>query len=71
MIRQKFSLEKVIPVKYLLYPILGMVVFYTNSQFDLNYFIKGYLSFMELQIAVIGIYFLNSQVRKNKKSTRQ
>lgn len=71
MARQNFSLEKIVSVKYLLYPILGTVIFYTNSQLDFNYFIKGYLSFMELQIAVIAIYFITSKIRKNRRSMRQ
>ena len=58
-------------MKYLLYPLLGMLVFYTNSQLSFNYFIKGYLSFIELQIAVMVIYFLTKKTRSiEQRKTR-
>ena len=68
--RQNLPLEKVSSIKYFLYPILGMSLFYINSRLELNYFIKGYLSFIELQIAVIAIYLITS-IRKNNKSIKK
>ena len=65
--RSRFEL-----LKYLLYPLLGMLVFYANSQLSFNYFIKGYLSFIELQIAVIAIYFLSKKTRSiDRQKTRE
>lgn len=52
--------------KYSLYPILGLLVFYGNSQLNINYFVKGYLSLLELQIGILIIYFLFSKLKKTK-----
>lgn len=62
--RQNLHAEKAKTLKYLLYPLLGMLVFYTNSQLNFNYFIKSYLSLIELQIGVVVIYFLTSKIKK-------
>lgn len=62
--RQKLHAEKAKTLKYLLYPLLGMLVFYTNSQLNFNYFIKSYLSLIELQVGVVIIYFLISKIKK-------
>lgn len=55
-------------LKYLSYPILGVLVFCTNSQLNVNYFIKGYLSFIELQMAIVAFYFIVSKLNKNKST---
>lgn len=70
MARRNLPLEKISSIKYLLYPILGMSIFYTNSRLEFNYFIKGYLSFIELQIAVIAIYFITSKLKKHNRSIK-
>lgn len=51
---------------YCSYPILGLLVFYGNSQLDLNYFAKGYFSLLELQIGTVLIFLIASKVRKAK-----
>ena len=62
---QKFdNRSRIESLKYLLYPLLGVLVFYTNSQLSFNYFLKGYLSFLELQIGVVAIYFITSKIKK-------
>lgn len=69
--RQNSPAKRAKMVKYLLYPILGMLVFYTNSQLNSNYFVKGYLSFIELQLVIVVIHFLVSKINNNKyRNTR-
>ena len=69
---QKFdNRSRIESLKYLLYPLLGMLVFYTNSQLSFNYFIKGYLSFIELQIGVIAIYLLSKKSRSIEQQKTQ
>jgi hypothetical protein len=53
-------------LQFLFYPILGLLVFYGNSQLDINYFFKGYLSLLELQIGVVLIFIVTSKIRKSK-----
>lgn len=57
--------------KYSLYPILGLLVFYGNSQLNLNYFVKGYLSLLELQVGILIIYFLSSKLRKGRAKNKK
>ena len=45
--------------------VLGLLVFYGNSQLNFNYFVRGYLSLLELQIGVVIIFLIASKVRKN------
>ena len=51
-------------IKYLPYPLLGLLIFYVNSQLDFNYFVKGYLSLLELQVAIVLVYYITSKLRK-------
>ena len=46
--------------------ILGLLIFYSSSQLDFNYFVRGYLSLLELQIGVVVIFFIASKLRKNR-----
>lgn len=52
-------------LKYLLYPLLGLIVFYGNSQLEFNYFIKGYLSLLELQLGALIIYWMFFKRKSN------
>lgn len=52
--------------RYIPYLIFGLFVFIFNSQLNLNYFIKGYISVLELQAGIILIYFLTSRLKKTK-----
>lgn len=52
--------------KYGTYPFFGLLAFYANSQLDLNYFVKGYLYLLELQIVIVLFVFLKSKLNKEK-----
>jgi hypothetical protein len=51
---------------YLPYLILGGVVFWGNSNLELPYFLRGYLTLLEAQLGLALLYFL---VFKRHKST--
>ncbi len=43
------------------YIAIGCLIFYLNSNLDLNYIVKGYLVLMESQLCIILIYFLSAK----------
>lgn len=43
------------------YLAIGSLIFYVNSNLDLNYIVKGYLVLMECQLGIIVIYFLTAK----------
>lgn len=45
---------------------LGGVVFALNSAIEGNYLLKGYLTLLELQAAIVVIYFLTTKIGKSK-----
>ena len=51
-------------LRYFPYLILGSLILYTNSQLNLNYFLRGYLSLLELQIGIVVIFFIASKSKK-------
>lgn len=57
--RLKFKLHQLRLVPYLA---IGSLIFYLNSNLDLNYIVKGYLVLMESQLCIIVIYFLTARV---------
>jgi hypothetical protein len=46
---------------------LGALVFALNSGIETNYFLKGYLTLLELQTAIVVLYFLTKMVRSKKR----
>ncbi len=57
--RLKLKLNQLHLVPYLA---IGSLIFYLNSNLDLNYIVKGYLVLMESQLCIIVIYFLTAKV---------
>lgn len=53
--RLKLKLHQLRLIPYLA---IGSLIFYFNSNLDLNYIVKGYLVLMESQLGIILIYFL-------------
>lgn len=53
----KLKLHQLRLVPYLA---IGSLIFYLNSNLDLNYVVKGYLVLMESQLCIIIIYFLTT-----------
>ena len=57
--RLKLKLHQLRLVPYLA---IGSLIFYFNSNLDLNYIVKGYLVLMECQLCIIVIYFLTAKI---------
>lgn len=59
----------VFPKKWQLLPYLlvGLILFVANSSLNLNYFAKGYLTILEMQTAIVVLYFLIAKLKKNNK----
>ncbi|RCJ38935.1 hypothetical protein A6769_07805 [Nostoc punctiforme NIES-2108] len=53
----KFHQLRLVP-----YLTIGSLIFYFNSNLDLNYIVKGYLVLMECQLGIIFIYFLTAKI---------
>jgi hypothetical protein len=53
----KFHQLRLVP-----YLAIGSLIFYLNSNLDLNYIVKGYLVLMECQLCIIVIYFLTAKL---------
>lgn len=56
--RLKLKLHQLRLVPYLA---IGSLIFYFNSNLDLNYIVKGYLVLMESQLCIIIIYLLTAK----------
>ncbi|VEP16191.1 conserved hypothetical protein [Hyella patelloides LEGE 07179] len=54
-------------LKYLPYVLLSFIVFGANSGLELNYFVKGYISLIELQVGILLIYFITSKFKKHRE----
>ena len=54
---QKLKL-KLYQLRLVPYIAIGCLIFYFNSNLDLNYIVKGYLSLIESQVCIIIIYLL-------------
>ncbi len=52
--------------RFLPYGILGILIFYVNSTWDANFFVKGYLTVLEVQTAMILLYFLMARLSKSQ-----
>ena len=51
------------------YVILGLVLFAFTSTLNVNYFLKGYVTIIEIQMGIVALYFLlakRKQSRQNK-----
>jgi hypothetical protein len=46
---------------------LGALVFALNSGIETNYFLKGYLTLLELQTAIVVLYFLTRMGRSKNR----
>jgi hypothetical protein len=46
---------------------LGALVFALNSGMETNYFLKGYLTLLELQTAIVVLYFLTRMGRSKNR----
>ncbi len=57
--RLKLKLHQLRLVPYLA---IGSLIFYFNSNLDLNYIVKGYLVLMESQLCIMVIYFLTAKI---------
>lgn len=55
-------------LRLLPYVILGGLIFAVNSSLQLNYFLRGYLTLIESQIVIIGIFFLMTKLARRNKS---
>jgi hypothetical protein len=57
------------PKKWQLLPYLlfGLLLFAVNSSFNLNYFARGYLTILEIQVGIVILYFW---LAKQKKLTK-
>jgi hypothetical protein len=67
---QKISLLRSKKLRFLPYIIFGGFLFYLNSTFDGNYFIKGYSALLEAQLGIVIIYLLMSKFsKKNRQKT--
>lgn len=58
---QRFKL-KLHQLRLVPYLAIGSLIFYFNSNLDLNYIVKGYLVLMESQICIIIIYLLTAKL---------
>ncbi len=56
--RIKIKIHQLRLVPYLA---IGSLIFYFNSNLDLNYIVKGYLVLMQSQLCIIVIYFLTAR----------
>jgi hypothetical protein len=45
---------------------LGGIVFALNSTNEWNYFAKGYVTLLELQAAIVVLYFLTTRIGRSK-----
>jgi hypothetical protein len=53
--------------RFLPYGVLGLLIFYFNSTWDSNIFVKGYLTLIETQTSIILLYFLMARLSKSQQ----
>ncbi len=49
------------------YVALGILIFVANSNLNINYFFRGYLTMIESQIAIVGLYFMMNKIKKKNQ----
>jgi hypothetical protein len=64
---QKMPLLRSKNLRFLPYILFGVFLFYFNSNFDTNYFIKGYSALLEAQLGIVIIYLLMNKLSKKNK----
>jgi len=52
--------------RFLPYAVVGVLIFYFNSTWDSNFFVKGYLTVIEAQTSIILLYFLMARISKSQ-----
>lgn len=52
-------------LRWLPYAMLGGFIFYLNADLDLNYFVRGYLILMQMQVGAIALYFLLAKLSRH------
>lgn len=50
------------------YLVLGLIMFAFTSSFNLNYFARGYLTILEIQIGIVALYFWLAKQKKIQKN---
>ncbi|PSB02833.1 hypothetical protein C7B64_11425 [Merismopedia glauca CCAP 1448/3] len=55
-------------LKLLPYTLVGLGVFWFNSETNLNYLFRGYLVLLEAQLGILIVYFLMSKINKLHKN---
>jgi hypothetical protein len=50
--------------RFLFYGVLGLLIFYFNSTWDSNIFVKGYLTLIEVQTSIVLLYFMIARLSK-------
>ena len=51
--------------RFLPYGVLGLLIFYFNSTWDSNIFVKGYLTLLEVQTSMVLLYFMMGRFSKS------
>lgn len=51
--------------RFLSYGVLGLLIFYFNSTWDSNIFVKGYLTLLEVQTSMVLLYFMIGRFSKS------
>jgi len=51
--------------RFLPYGVLGLLIFYFNSTWDSNIFVKGYLTLLEVQTSTVLLYFMMARLSKS------
>ncbi len=47
--------------------ICGLIIFSVNSHLELNYFVKGYVTVLELQTIFLILYFFIFKFKNNRR----
>jgi hypothetical protein len=55
-------------LKLLPYMLVGLGVFWFNSETNLNYLFRGYLVLLEAQVGILVVYFLMSKINRFNKN---
>ena len=51
------------------YLLFGLLLFLLNSALSLNYWLKGYLTILELQAGILLIYFVLNKLKKQGRKS--
>ncbi len=52
-------------LRWLPYAALGGLIFYLNADFEANYFVRGYLILMQMQVGAIALYWFSAKLSRN------